>query len=109
MNTVRRFCEWLKCRNWTPWSEGVPAGVVVDYVHEFTLVLDKERDDDETPLEDYVSVCLHCLIDERPELGRAIDLAKRTGNAYCVDGEWKEKNVEVLKAYPASKDGTPDL
>ena len=70
------------------WNQGIPAGVVHDYPHEFTLVLDQERDDDETPMEDYVSVCLHCLIDEHPELGRAIDLAKRTGSAYRINRSW---------------------
>ena len=77
------------------WTEGVPAGVVHDYEHEFTLVLDRERDDDETPMDEYVCVCLHCLIDEHPELGRAIDLAKKTGSAYRVDGEWREEEAMV--------------
>ena len=70
------------------WSQGIPATVVHDYVHEFTLILDRERDDDETPMEEYAFVCLHCLIDEHPELGRAIDLAKRTGSAYRINGSW---------------------
>jgi hypothetical protein len=70
------------------WNQGIPAGAVHDYPYEFTLVLDQERDDDETPMEDYVSVCLHCLIDEHPELGRPIDLARRTGSASRIDGSW---------------------
>lgn len=76
------------------WSQGVPAGVVHDYEADpelgpaFTLVLDRERDDDETPMNDYALVCMHCLIDEHPELGRAMDLAKRTGSAFRIDGSW---------------------
>jgi hypothetical protein len=70
------------------WSQGVPAGVVHDFEHEFTLVLDHDRSDDETDMDEYAFVCLHCLIDEHPELGRAIDLAKRTGSAYRINGSW---------------------
>jgi hypothetical protein len=86
------------------WTQGVPAGVVHDYDADpelgpaLTLVLDRERDDDETPMEEYASVCLHCLIDEHPELGRAIDLAKETGSAYRVDGEWREEEAMAGRA-----------
>jgi hypothetical protein len=77
------------------WTQHAPATIVYDYDPNpelgpgFTLILDRERDDDETDINEYKTVCLHCLIDEHPELGRAIDLAKRKGSAHLVNGEWK--------------------
>jgi hypothetical protein len=85
----------------TVWSHGIPAGVVHDYDADpelgpaLTLFLDRERDYDETSREEYALVCRHCLIDEHPELGRAIDLAKRTGSAYRVDGDWRAEEAMV--------------
>jgi hypothetical protein len=61
------------------WTRGVPATIVYDFEddaelgHGFTLVLDRERSDDETNMNEYALVCMHCLIDEHPDVGRAID------------------------------------
>ena len=33
-------------------------------------------------------LCLHCLIDEYPEVGRGLDIAAQHGAADLVDGEW---------------------
>ena len=66
------------------WTHGLPATIVYDYP-EFVLVLDAERDDDETDADEYKIVCLHCLIDEHSELGRAIDVAKERGSAHLIN------------------------
>jgi hypothetical protein len=33
-------------------------------------------------------VCLHCLIDDHPEIGRGLDIAREYGAADLEDGEW---------------------
>ena len=39
-------------------------------------------------------ICLHCLIDENPELGRGLDVAKEWGAADLEDGEWVGRTPE---------------
>lgn len=40
-------------------------------------------------------VCLHCLIDEHPEIGRGLDLAKQFGAADLDEsGEWVGRSFE---------------
>jgi hypothetical protein len=56
------------------------------------IVLDRDRDDDVIP-DDYEFFCLNCFVDERPELGRALDLAKQSGSACRIDGEWQAEAV----------------
>jgi len=38
------------------------------------------------------TVCLHCLLDDHPELGRGLDLAREYGEALLEDGEWVAGN-----------------
>jgi hypothetical protein len=47
-----------------------------------------QRDDDD--LEDFELICLHCLLDDDPALGRALDLAREHGGQVDLDenGEW---------------------
>jgi hypothetical protein len=33
-------------------------------------------------------VCLDCLIDEHPEIGRGLELARRQGQALAIENEW---------------------
>lgn len=47
----------------------------------------EEAELDELP-EGITLVCLGCLIDEYPELGRGLDLARSFGAADLVDGVW---------------------
>jgi hypothetical protein len=41
--------------------------------------------------EDLQVVCLSCLIERHPAVGRGMDVAKETGESALVDGEWLEK------------------
>jgi hypothetical protein len=41
------------------------------------------------PPDDLLStVCLHCLINDHPEAGRGLDLAREKGWAELIEGEW---------------------
>jgi len=58
------------------------------------LVLDHEHEEDyDIEPSELVYMCMHCLLDMRPELGRAFDLAKEHGEAHRVDGEWRAVRV----------------
>jgi hypothetical protein len=81
--------------------DGAPATVVYDVGDAEFTILERDR----APRRSDSPICLDCLLELQPGLGRGLDIAKQHGVAYRIDGEWKEKNVEVLKAYPASKDG----
>jgi hypothetical protein len=49
--------------------------------------VDDEQESD--PLHDSQLVCLHCLLEEGPELGRGLDLAREFGEAVLdEDGAW---------------------
>jgi len=82
--------------------DGAPATVVYDVGDAEFTILERDRPPEQTD----APVCVDCLLELQPGLGRGLDMAKQHGVAYRgIDGEWKEENVEVLKAYPASKDG----
>lgn len=38
--------------------------------------------------EDAGWLCLHCLIDEHPEVGAALDMARARGEVWLVGGVW---------------------
>ena len=42
-------------------------------------------------------VCLDCLIDEHPEIGRGLDIAREHGAAALEDGEWVAGDLSRLK------------
>jgi hypothetical protein len=39
-------------------------------------------------------LCLHCLLEEHPEIGRGLDLARQQGAADLTDGGWIGRRVE---------------
>ena len=41
--------------------------------------------------QDLVVVCLDCLLERHPAVGRGMDFAKETGESALVDGEWLEQ------------------
>lgn len=41
-------------------------------------------------------VCLHCLIDQHPEVGRGLDVARENGAADLIDGEWVAADPDRL-------------
>ena len=47
----------------------------------------------ETREDDLRVVCLGCLLDNHPEAGIGMDLAKRRGAARLVDGVWLEEEI----------------
>jgi hypothetical protein len=51
----------------------------------FTVVLD-DAEGPEGPSQ--VPVCVGCLLDEHPRLGRGLDVALEHGGAEWVDGAW---------------------
>ena len=63
----------------------------------FTVLFDDAPDPDDIPKEDnpvelppgITLVCLHCLINDHPEIGRGLDIAREYGVADLDDdGEW---------------------
>lgn len=42
----------------------------------------------EIPDERLLAVCLHCLIDHHPYIGRGLDIARRKGRAIRVGDDW---------------------
>jgi hypothetical protein len=59
----------------------------------FTVLFDDAPDpgdvDDPIDHPGIAMVCLHCLIDDNPEIGRGLDLARKYGLADLDDdGEW---------------------
>ena len=54
------------------------------------LLLDADASDDpdEYDPKEMVVVCTHCLLDRHLEAGRGMDVAKETGEAALVEGEW---------------------
>jgi hypothetical protein len=58
----------------------------------FVLLFDDAPDPDDVrnPLRDRRIdwLCLHCLIEEYPEIGRGLDLARQHGAADLIDGDW---------------------
>jgi hypothetical protein len=48
-------------------------------------------------LPDGISVmCLHCLVDEHPEIGKDLDLAREFGAADLDAGVWAGRRLEAL-------------
>ena len=57
------------------------------------LTLDDRMPEDPagTSTDDLVVVCEHCLVDQPPEVGAGMDVARRTGGARLVEGQWLEE------------------
>lgn len=74
--------------------QGQPVTRVLYGEGGFTL-LDAEMADenpDEHELEEFHVVCLDCLIDQHPEVGAGMDIAKRAGSSRFVEGHgWMEE------------------
>jgi hypothetical protein len=72
-------------------SEGVPVAVLCDAATDppgqrwFTVVLEDAEGPD-GPSE--APVCVGCLLDDHPTLGRGLDMALEHRGAECVDGQW---------------------
>jgi len=60
------------------------------YDSGFTVLFDDAPDPDDVAADDerLSWVCLHCIIDEHPEIGRGLDLARQHGAADRKTGEW---------------------
>jgi hypothetical protein len=60
------------------------------------LVLDADTPEDpSTVTVGYLApVCVHCLLDQHPSVGRGMDVARRTGGARLVEGAWLEERSE---------------
>jgi hypothetical protein len=43
---------------------------------------------DNIPDERLITVCLHCLIDQHPDVGKGLDVARQTGKAIRDDDDW---------------------
>ena len=74
-----------------------PPIVAVHYDDEFThpsdsgyllLFSDGPKDPADVTADDFRVLCLHCLIEDHPEVGRGLDLARERGEANLVDDEW---------------------
>jgi hypothetical protein len=67
--------------------DGTPATVVYDVGDAEFTVLEQDRGPKKTD----GPICLDCLLELQPGLGRGLDVAREHGIAVCIDGEWKEK------------------
>jgi hypothetical protein len=67
--------------------EGAPATVIYDVGDAEFTVLERDREPKQTD----APICLDCLLELQPGLGRGLDIAKQHGIAYRVDGEWREE------------------
>jgi hypothetical protein len=74
--------------------DGAPATVVYDVGDAEFTVLERDR----APSQSDRPICLDCLLELQPGLGRGLDVAKQHGIAYCVDGEWREEEAMVGRA-----------
>ena len=76
-----------------------------DWDSGFSVLFDDAPEPDEVrgPEDPRVSwVCMACLIEAHPEVGRGLDLARQFGAADLVDGEW------VGRVFPAEDEEVPD-
>jgi hypothetical protein len=76
--------------------EHAPAvRVLYDKCEDGFVLLDASMPGDpaETREDDQRVVCLGCLLDNHPEAGIGMDLAKRRGAARLVDGDWLEEEI----------------
>jgi hypothetical protein len=72
---------------------GRPATRVIYGEGGFTL-LDAEMADEnpgERDIEEFHVVCLDCLLDQHPEAGAGMDVARRTGSSRFHVGIWMEE------------------
>ena len=60
------------------------------------VILDASIPDDPSALKPggFTPICLGCLIERRPEVGRGMDVARRAGGARLVEGAWLEERGE---------------
>lgn len=76
----------------TAGAEGAPVRTVMHFepttpIDSGFLLLSAEAPLVRT-VDTLISVCLSCLIDDHPEAGRGMDLARRAGRADHDGGEW---------------------
>ena len=68
----------------------------------FTVLLDDAPDVEDINATDHPGsslVCLHCLLDEHPEIGRGLDIAREYGVADLDDdGEWVGGRLKPARA-----------
>jgi hypothetical protein len=67
---------------------GTQAGFVVHDGEGF-IVLEDEREPWMVSVAELTTVCLHCLINRQPEVGRGLDLAREHGAARRHSGGWE--------------------
>jgi hypothetical protein len=65
--------------------DGAPVTIVYGGSDGRFTVLEEDRE----PRETDSPICLDCLLELQPGLGRGLDVAKEHGTAYCIDGEWQ--------------------
>jgi hypothetical protein len=79
-----------------PILEGKPAKAIsylkpiADWDSGYAVFGGEPGDDTDTAL-----VCLHCLIEEHPELGRGLDLARQQGEAVHDERGWTAATAAV--------------
>ena len=69
--------------------DGAPATVIYSGSDEQFSVLERDRE----PRETDTPICLDCLLELQPGLGRGLDIAKERGSAYRVDGRWRAETT----------------
>jgi len=67
--------------------DGAPATVVYDVGDAEFTVLERDREPEQTD----APICLDCLLELQPGLGRGLDVAHERGVAVFIDGEWNER------------------
>ncbi len=78
------------------WSLGYAAERVFEGDSGFTVIFEDAPAPGEVRENDprITWVCLHCLIEERPEIGRGLDLAREYGAADVDEsGEWQGRSL----------------
>jgi hypothetical protein len=74
--------------------DGAPATVVYGGDDGRFTILERDRPPEQTD----APICVDCLLELQPGLGRGLDLAKQHGIAYRVDGQWREEEAMVGRA-----------
>lgn len=77
--------------SWEPPLSPIDSGYCI-------LLSDVEPDSDDE--DDSELVCLHCVIDDYPEIGRALELAREHGQVDLDDGVWVAADPNHRR-YPA--------
>ena len=73
--------------------EGAPATVVDDVGEAEFTVLERDRGPEQTD----APICLDCLLELQPGLGRGLDVAHEHGVAVFIDGDWQAEGSSERK------------